>query len=146
MSEIVHKHSSGGVLIKDGKVLLIHWAHPRNSYDFPKGSIEPDETSHEACIREVLEETGYLTRILAPLGQTHYEYDWIDNKHHKKTVDYYLLESVDDNVQEPAREEHETFENIWLTPEEAKEKLTFEVDLDILSKALEYKESTEHES
>ncbi|MEO6109968.1 MAG: NUDIX domain-containing protein [Candidatus Saccharimonadales bacterium] len=136
MTKIIHKHSSGGVLCKDGKVLVIHWDAPRNSFDFPKGTIEAGETSHEACVREVLEETGYETKIIAPLGQTHYEYDWTDGTHHKKTVDYYLLGFAHDIPVDPKREPHETFENAWLTFDKAAQQLTFDVDRDILQKAL----------
>lgn len=53
------------------KVLLAH----RPAYDdwgFPKGKADGDETSEETALREVLEETGYRCRIVAPLGTTRY--------------------------------------------------------------------------
>lgn len=136
MRQVVHKHSAGGVLIDEDKVLVIHWDKPRDSYDFPKGSVEPGESLEATCIREVEEETGYRTSIVAPIGQTHYEYDWIDGTHHKKTVDYFLLEKNSDQISVPAREDHERFTEKWIDVEEAKTLLTREIDRDLLHKAL----------
>jgi len=136
MTEIVYKHSAGGLILNDGKVLVIHWAEPRSSYDFPKGTIEEGESIETTCVREVLEETGYHTKIKEFIGTTHYEYDWTDGTHHKKSVEYFLLELTNADEPTPAREEHETFENVWLTYDEALEKLTRDIDKDILQKAI----------
>lgn len=136
MNEIVYKHSSGGLIFHDSQVLLINWQAPRSSFDFPKGTIEAGETPEQTCVREVLEETGYRTKIIAPIGQTQYEYDWLDGSHHKKKVDYFLLELEQGAMGQPAREAHETFENIWLSPDDAMHYLTRGHDRVILKKAL----------
>jgi len=133
--EIVYKKSSGGLLVDADKILLIHWDKPRGSYDFPKGGVDPGETSEEACVREVYEETGYKTRIISPLGQTAYEYDWHDGTYHKKTVDYYLLQK--ETKETHAREPHETFTEIWCPLEKARELLTRDIDKVIFDKAIE---------
>lgn len=136
MKEIIYKHSSGGLIFHDDQVLLINWQPPRSSFDFPKGTIEAGETPEQTCLREVLEETGYRTKIIAPIGQTHYEYDWVDGSHHDKTVDYFLLELLKGDTLRPAREAHETFENIWLSTDDALHYLTRRHDRAILRKAL----------
>lgn len=136
MTRIVKKHSSGGILVKDGKVLLIHWDAPRSTYDLPKGSIDEGESAEDACVREVREETGYQTEIIKYIGQTYYEYDWIDGTYHKKTVDYFLLKTNQNQPYNHAREAHETFENVWVTPEEAIHLISRDVDKEILKKAL----------
>jgi 8-oxo-dGTP diphosphatase len=136
MTEIVKKHSAGGLLFDNNNVLLIHWDPPRSSYDFPKGSIEPSETSEQACEREVLEETGFNTKIVEFIGQTHYEYDWTDGTHHEKTVDYFLLENTTISESAPKRELYETFQNVWLSVDRAMELLTRDIDKEILAKAL----------
>ena len=136
MTKILKKHSAGGLLFNNGNVLLIHWDPPRSSYDFPKGSIEPNETPEQACTREVLEETGYSTKIVQFIGQTNYEYDWIDGTHYEKTVDYFLVEDTQIYKSEPKREAHETFQNVWIGVDKAMELLTRDVDKDILAKAL----------
>lgn len=140
MIDVIYKHSAGGLIFKDGNVLLIHWDSPRASYDFPKGGIEVGETPDVTCLREVFEETGYHVNILASLGHTQYDYIRTDGKNGNKRVEYYLLELADDAAPTPAREAHETFENVWLDPQDALRLLTRDVDKVILQKALAMRE------
>ena len=55
-----HRISAGGLLLQDGKILLVrHQITDR--YDFwvaPGGGVEETETLEEAAVREVREETG----------------------------------------------------------------------------------------
>ena len=132
-----HLHSAGGVLIKDGKVLLIHWDKPRDSYDFPKGGIKWFESPEKACVREVFEETGYKVRTVKFIGSNSYDYDWPNGLHFDKEVDYYLLELVDDTPYPPQREKYETFENVWVDISKAETIITREINKDIFKKALE---------
>ena len=47
------------VIIRNKSVLLIHRQKPeKDYYVLPGGSIEADETTEQACIRQVKEETG----------------------------------------------------------------------------------------
>jgi 8-oxo-dGTP diphosphatase len=83
--------AAGGLVVRRSakgkiKVLIAH----RPSYDdwaLPKGKRERDEAPEATAIREVLEETGYHCRIVAPLGTTRYripggvkEVDWFGMK------------------------------------------------------------------
>lgn len=53
------------------KVLLAH--RPRyDDWGLPKGKAEKGESPEETALREVLEETGYRCRIVAPMGTTRY--------------------------------------------------------------------------
>jgi 8-oxo-dGTP diphosphatase len=50
---------------------LVH--RPRyDDWTLPKGKDEPGETPEQAAVREILEETGYRSRIVAPIGETRY--------------------------------------------------------------------------
>ncbi len=68
--------AAGGLVLRRSakgklKVLLAH----RPGYDdwgLPKGKAEKGETPEETALREVLEETGYHCRVVAPLGTTRY--------------------------------------------------------------------------
>jgi 8-oxo-dGTP pyrophosphatase MutT (NUDIX family) len=137
MNDTIRRYSSGGVVYDNGKVLVIKWVSRRNSIEFPKGTIESNETKEETCIREVFEETGYKTAIVQSLGDTTYEFDWDDGRHYKKTVYNYLLKLVDDSEPTPNREYGEDFENMWLTPNEAAAQLTFDDSRETLQKALD---------
>ncbi len=60
-----------GVVISDGKLLLVKQKVKRGDivWNYPGGGVEPGETFEQACIREVLEETGYTVKIIKPLIQ-----------------------------------------------------------------------------
>lgn len=59
----------------------------------PKGHLEGDETSEQAAIREIFEETGLEVEILAPLGQVQYEFSG-GGKLISKTVHHFLMRQV----------------------------------------------------
>lgn len=68
--------AAGGVVLRKTdkgslKVLVAH----RPQYDdwsLPKGKADKGETPEQTAVREVLEETGFACRVIAPLGTTRY--------------------------------------------------------------------------
>jgi len=68
--------AAGGVVFRNTakgnlRVLVAH--RPRyDDWSLPKGKADTGETPEETAVREVLEETGYHCRIVAPLGATRY--------------------------------------------------------------------------
>jgi ADP-ribose pyrophosphatase len=69
------------------------------TWELPAGLVEPDEDPAEACRRELLEETGYPTRAIHPLGIAAPCSGRLSNRIHS-----YFLETgerVDDFVPEP---------------------------------------------
>ena len=60
--------SAGGVLFKDGEVLLIK--NPSDVWTFPKGLVKAGEKPENTAIREVFEETGVKGKIVAPIGDS----------------------------------------------------------------------------
>lgn len=68
--------AAGGLVLRRSakgklKVLLAH--RPRyDDWGLPKGKAEKGESPEETAVREVLEETGYHCRIVAPIGTTRY--------------------------------------------------------------------------
>ncbi|UVI33052.1 NUDIX domain-containing protein [Paenibacillus spongiae] len=62
--------SVGGVLVKDGEVLLVQigYGNNRGQWMIPGGLVDPGESLEEAVVREVREETGLSvqpSRIIA---------------------------------------------------------------------------------
>jgi 8-oxo-dGTP pyrophosphatase MutT (NUDIX family) len=54
-------------VVHDGRVLLLH--HPKLRMWLPPGGhIEPNELPDEAAVREVIEETGVLVRLVGGRG------------------------------------------------------------------------------
>lgn len=64
------KTISSGVIVTDGRRLLLGHASRSPRWDIPKGGVEPDETLGAAACRELREETGLAVaeEALAPLG------------------------------------------------------------------------------
>ena len=73
--EFVRVNAAGGVVENDcGDLLMIEL---RGRWDLPKGHIEATESSAEAALREVEEETGIGATLCgtAPLATTWHAYD-----------------------------------------------------------------------
>ncbi|HEX6462298.1 MAG TPA: NUDIX domain-containing protein [Candidatus Saccharimonadales bacterium] len=136
MGKTIQKRSAGGIVYSDGKILALR-AIPQGEIILPKGTIEEGETPEQTAVREIFEETGYKTKIIAHLGSISYEFDEGDGKHYRKTVYHYLLE-LEDATREPTpnRMEGEDFENVWFFIDEAFERLTHNDSKNMLKKAL----------
>ena len=53
------KNRATAIIIRNGKLLLIHLQKPGRDYSvLPAGGIDREENFEETCIREVKEETG----------------------------------------------------------------------------------------
>ena len=56
MSEPQLRDRATAVVIREGKVLLVHGRNP--TFAMPGGGIEPEESADCAAVRELIEETG----------------------------------------------------------------------------------------
>jgi ADP-ribose pyrophosphatase YjhB (NUDIX family) len=91
------------VLLIGEKVVLMHFTKG-GYFKLPGGGVEKYETSDDAVGREVLEETGYRTRIVKELSQIIEEQA---NDGYLQISDGYLVEQVGEPV-EPALTDEET--------------------------------------
>lgn len=59
-----------GVVVRDGKILLIKRGNPpyKGCWALPGGFVEYGETTENAVVREVEEETGLICRIVKVVG------------------------------------------------------------------------------
>lgn len=94
--------SCGGVVEADGKILLLRKFS--GDWVLPKGHIEMGETMEEAAIREVREETGIHGEILKYIGYIRYSYTIRNRKNITKTVHFYAMRALNNELQ-PQREE-----------------------------------------
>lgn len=124
--------SAGGIVFKDNKVLLTK--HSQNKHwSFPKGLIDPGQTSQEAAIREVKEEGGVEAEILGKVGYNKYVYT-LNGEKIFKVVTYFLMKYISGD---PKDHDWEVSEAGWYTQDEALKQLTFSQDKELLKKALE---------
>ncbi len=57
------------VIVQNGDLLLTHWnENGRTGWTLPGGGLEEYETTEQAAIREVREETGYQVQLRTLLG------------------------------------------------------------------------------
>ncbi len=134
--KIKREFSAGGVVFRrepEGVLWLVIRPKGSNKWRLPKGWIEKGESSLEAAKREVREEGGVETEVLGKIGSE--KYFFIENNQKIfKTVVFYLMKYIQE-----AQEGYswETEEIDWLPFQEAKEKLFFEKEKEILEKARE---------
>src|SRR5256714_3007591 len=120
--------AAGGVISRPGRdgrveVALVH----RPKYDdwsLPKGKLDPGESFKEAAVREVEEETGFRCGLEHELGQAMYQ----DAKGRPKVVRYWEMTPLHGEFS-PNREVDEL---VWVDLDEARRRLTYEFDRDLV--------------
>ena len=133
--------SAGIVLFRNdsdkNEFLLLNY--PQGHWDFVKGKIEQNETSHEAAIRETREETGITNIEFIDGFEESVEYDFRFKKEdiHKKVI-FFLAKTDEKNI----KLSHEHNDYVWLEYNDALKKTTFENARNVLSKANEFLSST----
>lgn len=117
---VVFRRSAKGKL----KVLLAH--RPRyNDWGLPKGKAEKGESPEETALREVLEETGFNCRIVAPLGTTRYR---VSNG--VKEVTWFAMRPLPDS---PGFKKNNEVDDIrWLSRKQAIATCDYENDRDLI--------------
>ena len=133
--------AAGGVLWRPAgdsfEILLIH--RPRyDDWTLPKGKVEAGDADLAATAqREVWEETGLRGRMGADLGEIHYQV-----KGRPKVVRYWAMELADDGAPSiggstSAFEANaEVDEVAWLPPDEARARLVYLPDAEIVDRFL----------
>lgn len=96
------ENSAGGVVIKDGQVLLLKKYF--GDWVLPKGKIEKEETTSITALREVKEESGVDAKIIKRVGFAKYIYYNQMSEKVFKRVDYYLMKYIDGEPK-PQKEE-----------------------------------------
>ena len=64
---------SGALIIENNKVLLVrlNYGPAKGKFILPGGMVEKDEHPHEACIRELKEETGLTGEVISQISVRH---------------------------------------------------------------------------
>ena len=136
-----NEKSAGIVLFRNdsdkNEFLLLNY--PQGHWDFVKGKIEQNETSHETALRETKEETGITNIEFVDGFEESVEYDFRFKKEdiHKKVI-FFLAKTNEKNI----KLSHEHNDYLWLEYNDALKKTTFENAKNVLTKANEFLSNT----
>ena len=109
--------------------------YPQGHWDFIKGKVEEDETSHETASRETKEETGITNIEFVDGFEESVEYDFrFKNEDIHKTVVFFLAKTNEKKI--TLSHEHNDF--VWLEYDDALKKTTFRNAKNVLSKTNEF--------
>jgi 8-oxo-dGTP pyrophosphatase MutT (NUDIX family) len=118
--------SAGGLVVDErGFVLLIRARDLRGRpvWTLPKGTINAGESSADAALREVREETGYRCEVVRELEPVTY---WFQRggRRIKKTVRWFLMRPLE----KEGEHDHEVDEVAWADRAEALTRLRYDSD------------------
>ena len=117
------------VRAEGGKLLVAMIAtRGRSRWGLPKGAPNADETTEQAAVREVLEETGLRAEIVSLLDRIEYFFR-ANDKLIRKEVDFYLMRYTSGEMQ-PQLTEVDDCE--WVELGEALERASFESEKRVL--------------
>lgn len=126
--------SCGIVVIKDDNiklsVLLIK--HNMGHWGIPKGHVEDGETEQETALREVFEETGIETKIITDFREV---ISYSPKEGVMKDVVYFLGKPLSNDL---IPQLSEVSKAVFLTVEEALDKVTHDTEKELLCNAIEH--------
>jgi len=134
---IKYEVSAGGLVLRRHEAgfdaLLIGRGSPR-VWTLPKGHVEPRETTEQAAIREVREETGCWGELITRLNEISYWF-YVGKAKHKKSVTFFLMRYLSG---ETTNHDHEVDEARWFDVASARRALKYVNEKRLVDMALEY--------
>ena len=129
------EETSAGIVIfrkEDSKNLFLLLHYPSGHWDFVKGKMEKDETTHQTAVRETKEETGITDISFVENFEEWIEYNFQYQGEliHKKVI-FFLAETKTKEIE--ISHEHQNF--IWMDYNTAMEKTTFDNAKTVLTRA-----------
>lgn len=104
--------AAGGYVLNSAGELLVFFR--RDSWDMPKGKIDPGETPQQAAVREVQEETGLVhVQLGGFLAHTYHTYEMKGQRILKKTW-WYRMTTSDTQLVPQTEEDIEQIQ--WVEP------------------------------
>lgn len=131
--------SAGGVAFReiDGRIeIAIILTNPEMRWQLPKGMVDAGESLEQAAVREVREEAGIETDLVAAIEKTEYWFSAERNGERSrfhKFVHWFLMRYRSGNVED---HDHEVMETRWAAVDDALEMLVFKNERDVVEKAV----------
>jgi len=129
------EETSAGIVIfrkEETKNLFLLLHYPSGHWDFVKGKMEKDETTHQTAIRETKEETGITEITFIENFEEWIEYNFKNQGELvQKKVVFFLAETKTKEI----KISHEHSGYTWLDYNSSMEKTTFDNAKTVLTKA-----------
>lgn len=107
----------GGAIIVYGDRVVLR-RNKAGKWIFPKGHVDPGETTAQTAAREAEEETGLVVEIVEPVGSAGYK-----DKDEKVDVEYFILRALRTGPHWP---KHENVDTFLVRPEQVAAHLSFD--------------------
>ncbi len=120
------QYSAGGLVVdEDARVLLIRARDLRERpvWTLPKGTLAPGESSLDAALREVREETGWRCEVVRELEEITYWFQR-EGQRVRKSVRWFRMRPLE----KVGEHDHEVDEVAWVERVEALRRLRYESD------------------
>jgi 8-oxo-dGTP pyrophosphatase MutT (NUDIX family) len=135
---IKYEVSAGGLLLRRRDstydALLIGRGAPPRVWTLPKGHVEARETTEQAGLREVREETGCWGEIITKLSEIAYWF-YVGRAKHRKAVTFYLMRYLSGD---PANHDHEVDDARWFDVAQARKTLKYVNEKRLVDLALDF--------
>ena len=136
--ESIQYRAAGGVVVRDGKMLLLD-RPARGEVRLPKGHVEPGESVREAALREVREESGYAdVDIMADLGTivNHFVVPERDRDVVREEIFFLMRLQSDERF---VQDDHDAsqFNTLWVPLDQALAHLTYESEKEFARRAIQ---------
>src|SRR5919198_1223161 len=106
----------GGGIIVYGEFVVLR-RNKAGRWIFPKGHVDPGETTAQTAAREAEEETGLLVEVVEPAGSAKYKDD-----DEKVRVEYFILRALGPG---PHWDQHRNVDAFLVPPEQVAAHLSF---------------------
>ena len=125
--------ASGGLIINEKNEILFIFR--RDSWDLPKGKMDPGESKKETALREVIEETGIRNvQIITKLGKTYHLFRTRSRKRAIKKSTWYLMHTKKQPLIPQTEEDIEIA--TWMTKEKffSEKRIVYRSIIEVLHK------------
>ncbi|RJQ19035.1 NUDIX domain-containing protein [Candidatus Woesearchaeota archaeon] len=124
--------SAGVVVVSEGKYLLLKYE--AGHWDFPKGHLEEGESARDAALRELKEEAGVAAELIDGFSHRITYFFTREGKRVPKEVVFF----VGRGDGHPVTLSHEHTDFVWLSFDDALERLTYNSAKGVLRKAHDF--------
>lgn len=129
-----HRDCAGGVVFFKDKVFLIK--NEKGEWILPKGVIRNNKLASDVAIERVKHEAGIMAKILAPAGETRYEFFSVSRRAPvSNRIDWFIMEADEEHF--GINKEEGFLDGGFFPIEEGLERITYSQDRSLVRLAFE---------